>query len=248
MKFALAPAAASMMKRRLRPAIGQHFDDLWIVAQGLVAAVRHAEQSLSAVCSRKIQSEVGGLFGRWLSVEPDIAVAELVCQHEVDQLLLRRQDGGYQPAVFEPELLPEVSAERARQRELARGSADAKNVDVFHSLAAPFWLISEAFSASSPRPQFIVRSFFLREVQVSIRPDFGADNDILKAACRGNLHQTQLGDILAGIHETVDPSRTIRVVTEVAAREIIKLGYRDYTTAHATINRSIRDIFPTLAS
>src|SRR6185437_7295831 len=105
------PARRSVVKFWRRRAVRQHSDDLRIIAERLVTTVRHAEQGLATTGGRKVEPEIRDLFVRRLRVEPKVARAELVLQHEVDKLLLRRQDSGDQPIVFEPEFLPEIPAE-----------------------------------------------------------------------------------------------------------------------------------------
>lgn len=82
----------------------------------------------------------------------------------------------------------------------------------------------------------------MRELQVAIRPDFGGDQATLKAACEGKLWQTQIGEILTAIHEVHNALKPLRVVTEVAASEVIRIGFPDYASAHANITHSIRSI------
>ena len=82
-----------------------------------------------------------------------------------------------------------------------------------------------------------------REVQLSLRPDFGGDADIVRLAASGSLHKTQHGDVLAAIQSTVPASHTVRVVSEIAASEISRLELGHYTAVHAAINNSVRAIF-----
>lgn len=84
----------------------------------------------------------------------------------------------------------------------------------------------------------------MREIQLSIRPDFGGKAETLREACAGHLDRTSVGEVLSGIHEALPPEKSaLFIIVEVAAAEIIKLGSSNYLEAHAAITSSIRDIF-----
>ena len=66
----------------------QNFHDAALVAKPLVAAVRHPQEVFTSALGREVHPKIGSLFGRWLLVEPDVAISELMLQHEIHQLLL----------------------------------------------------------------------------------------------------------------------------------------------------------------
>lgn len=83
----------------------------------------------------------------------------------------------------------------------------------------------------------------LGELQVAIRPDFGGQQQELVAAADGRLAATKTGEILTAIAEALSAQDKIRIVSEIAATEIQKSGFKDLSAAHRVINNSIRDIF-----
>jgi|GEM_PF-1785848 len=91
----------------------------------------------------------------------------------------------------------------------------------------------------------LARGNWVKEIQPSIRPDFGGDKNALSNALKGNLAQTRIGEMLLGISEALPqtPVTPMRIVPEIRPSAIAAAGYRDYLAATAVVNDSIRQIF-----
>jgi hypothetical protein len=126
-----------------------------------------------------------------------------------------------------------------------RQSLDGTVIDLHHMLSTRN---GARFSKPVELIQELVQAPSCREVQVSLRPDFGGYSDELRLACDGRIEQTRTGDILQAIHEAVPAGQTIPITVEVAASEIRSLDIHDYAAAHANITGSIRQLFGRLCA
>lgn len=89
----------------------------------------------------------------------------------------------------------------------------------------------------------LVARLTFRELQFSLRPDFGADAKELAPAYSGKLEDTKIGGILVEIASSVGLKKPPRIVSEIPFSAIDAAGHADLAQTHAVINNNIRAIF-----
>ncbi|HEX6258539.1 MAG TPA: hypothetical protein VFZ48_03600 [Candidatus Saccharimonadales bacterium] len=73
------------------------------------------------------------------------------------------------------------------------------------------------------------------------RPDFSDDSSQLKQILRGNIANTESGQMLATVAENMHCGETPYVVTELTHAAVTQLGYTDYTGVHRDLVQAIRE-------
>src|SRR5271155_3068014 len=68
----------------------------------LECMVGEAEDRLGPIFRRAVEGEIGLDAGRALGIDSHITIAEVVTQNDLRDLLLRRRDGGEEPAAAQP--------------------------------------------------------------------------------------------------------------------------------------------------
>ena len=119
----------------------------------------------------------------------------------------------------------------ALRRRMASEGLDGCVIDTHHSYASRGGIVPD-WDEWLPA---LDRQGLIKEVHVSpARSDMGGGNDELRAILSGNIATTRTGAVLGTTHPE-------RVVTEIPADEIARLGYKDIAAVHQDITAALRE-------